>query len=269
MSSHRTIADDRDDAAFRARLAPLAAEVLPGVSRAAADATNDPALPGRRRGLVPARLETGVPSGGPERLAEPVTGHPGPDRAPAEAGKVNDGAARRGSLFRRAGFKAYAGIVAILVLGGGSWLFTQWPRSAPPASRVVTPVTRDDRLAARPEPRAEQPDPAPSAQSPSVRPPDVEAQKMVGLLLQRGQAALAVNDIIAARLMFERAAMLGSAAAATAAGKTYDIQFLLEAGVRGVPADRVSAAAWYRKAAALGDAEAQARLAHIDNGPRP
>ena len=91
---------------------------------------------------------------------------------------------------------------------------------------------------------------------------------MVGLLLRRGDAALADGDIIAARLLFERAANMGSAVAATAAGKTYDIDFLLRTGARGIRADPAAAAAWYRRAAALGDAEARARLDRIEGQSR-
>jgi TPR repeat protein len=92
---------------------------------------------------------------------------------------------------------------------------------------------------------------------------------MIRLLMQRGEAALAVGDIIAARLLFERAASLGSAAAATAAGKTYDLDFLLRAGARGIRANPPAAAAWYRKAAVLGDPEARDLLARIQPPTRP
>jgi TPR repeat protein len=92
---------------------------------------------------------------------------------------------------------------------------------------------------------------------------------MIGLLFQRGSAALADGDIIAARMLFERAAALGSAAAATSVGKTYDVDFLSQAGARGIPGDLPSAVAWFRKAAALGDPEARARLVRIEGQNRP
>ncbi len=92
---------------------------------------------------------------------------------------------------------------------------------------------------------------------------------MVEILAQRGNAALADGDIIGARLLFERAAALGSAAAATSVGKTYDVEFLLRTGVHGIQPDPAAAAAWYRKAAALGDPEAQVRLARLEAGTRP
>jgi TPR repeat protein len=89
-------------------------------------------------------------------------------------------------------------------------------------------------------------------------------QAMIGLLTQRGDAALAVGDIIAARLLYERAATMGSATAATAAGKTFDLDFLLRADTHGIRPDPGAAATWYRKAVALGDPTARTLLAHLE-----
>jgi len=99
-------------------------------------------------------------------------------------------------------------------------------------------------------------------------PPAESSKAVIGLLLQRGDAALAVGDVIAARLLFERAASLGSISAATAAGKTYDVDFLSRSGARGIRADPAIAAAWFRKAAARGDTEARARLDRIEGKSR-
>jgi TPR repeat protein len=83
------------------------------------------------------------------------------------------------------------------------------------------------------------------------------------LLLSRADTMLALGDISAARRLYERAAALGSAQAATAAGKTYDAAFLASIGVQGIVPDQTAASAWYRKAAALGDREAADRLAKL------
>jgi hypothetical protein len=83
------------------------------------------------------------------------------------------------------------------------------------------------------------------------------------LLLSRGDAMLELGDISAARRLYERAAALGSARAATAAGKTYDAAFLASIHARGIVPDAAAAAAWYRKAVALGDREAAGRLARL------
>jgi TPR repeat protein len=77
---------------------------------------------------------------------------------------------------------------------------------------------------------------------------------------------LALGDIVAARLLYERAATLGSAQAATAIGKTYDPGFLTTMGAAGTAANPDLAANWYRKAARLGDPEATRRLATMTAG---
>jgi hypothetical protein len=83
-------------------------------------------------------------------------------------------------------------------------------------------------------------------------------------LLRRGDEMLALGDLSAARLLYERAATGGSARAATAAGKTYDPIFFKDTGVRGTPPDAVKALAWYRRAIELGDSEAVARLKKLE-----
>jgi TPR repeat protein len=83
------------------------------------------------------------------------------------------------------------------------------------------------------------------------------------LLLSRGDAMVALGDVVAARLLYQRAAALGSARAATAVGKTYDPRFLASIHASGIAADRTVAAAWYRKGAASGDTEGADRLAGL------
>jgi hypothetical protein len=79
-------------------------------------------------------------------------------------------------------------------------------------------------------------------------------------LLARGEAMLAVGDIVAARLFFDRAVQLGSGRAATFLGQTYDAAYLASIRASGVRPDRELAAFWYRKGSALGDEEATRRL---------
>jgi TPR repeat protein len=83
------------------------------------------------------------------------------------------------------------------------------------------------------------------------------------LLLSRGEAMVGLGDVVAARLLYARAAALGSVRAATALGKTYDPAFLASIQASGIAADRAVAAAWYRKGAASGDTEAADRLAGL------
>jgi hypothetical protein len=118
------------------------------------------------------------------------------------------------------------------------------PQPDPPPRVETSPVV---------EPPAEE---RPSAAVPPSPPAPAEIQELVS----RGTQLLATGDIAAARVFFERAAEQGSAAAATAAGKTYDPLYLEETHVRGIRGDPVAAAKWYRRASANGDKEADLRM---------
>ena len=226
MNGQPAAPHDLDDAAFRARLAPLADEVLPPTSPAA------PRLPDASRGKSIA------------------------------------------PLLAVAGMSAAAVVAAV-------WFFPWTPNRRPDIVRPGTARVEEPRpaLAAPAHPPAHPPavpsalppgrlaPVAPAPPAPEVAGPD-PAGDMVALLLRRGDAAASAGDIAAARLLFERAVTLGSAAAATAIGKTYDIAFLLEAGARGIAADHVAAATWYRKGAAMGDVDARDRLAKLEASAR-
>jgi TPR repeat protein len=83
-------------------------------------------------------------------------------------------------------------------------------------------------------------------------------------LLARGDALIAIGDIATARLVYQRAAALGSGLAATATGKTYDPRFLRQIGALGVVANPEAAAVWYRKAVVLGDGDAVPFLSGLE-----
>ena len=93
--------------------------------------------------------------------------------------------------------------------------------------------------------------------------PPVPVTALVQVLLTRGDALLATGDVVAARLMYERAAAGGSSRAAIAAGMTHDPGFLVQLGVRGILPDPHAAAGWYRRAADLGDVAAAGLLARL------
>ncbi len=76
----------------------------------------------------------------------------------------------------------------------------------------------------------------------------------LAVMLRRGEALMAIGDIMGARRFFERAAASGSAAAARAMAETYDPHILAERRAVGLPPDPAAALAWYRRAAALGAA---------------
>ena len=86
---------------------------------------------------------------------------------------------------------------------------------------------------------------------------------MVALLLRRGDASFALGDVSSARLLYERAAEGGDGRGATGVGKTYDPMSLRAIGARGIQADPVAAATWYRRAIELGDQSAADRLTQL------
>ncbi len=84
------------------------------------------------------------------------------------------------------------------------------------------------------------------------------------MLLRRGDDMMRLGDIGAARLLYGRAANAGNGPAALAIGKTYDPRALADIGARGIAPDPTAAAEWYRRAAALGDRDADRLLAELD-----
>ena len=106
----------------------------------------------------------------------------------------------------------------------------------PAAPAAVAPPS----VAAPAAPSAPEP-PKPAAAAPRYAAPDPAA------LVTRGDAMLELGDVSAARLLYERAAALGNAKAATAAGKTYDPAFLVSIQASGLVPDRATAAIWYQK----------------------
>lgn len=100
-------------------------------------------------------------------------------------------------------------------------------------------------------------------------PPTVQmAPAMIAALTRRGDQMLAIGDISAARLLYERAAAAGSGAAALALGRTYDPAAMAQLGARGLRPDPETAAAWYRRAQALGEQEAEPLLRALPGGGR-
>jgi hypothetical protein len=94
----------------------------------------------------------------------------------------------------------------------------------------------------------------------STHAPTAQDQAMAAAFVRRGDAMLAIKDISAARKFYESAADAGSAAGATALARTFDPDYLATLGVIGLQPNPAAAAVWYRKAAALGDPDAETRL---------
>ena len=112
---------------------------------------------------------------------------------------------------------------------------------------------------------------APSSLEPGIATPrlgihPLHEDALTSTLLHRGRAALARGDIAAARMLFEDAAEQGSAEAAREVGMTYDRRFLVPSGVRGIAGNEKVAAAWYRRAAEMGDERGRELL--MDANPK-
>jgi TPR repeat protein len=87
----------------------------------------------------------------------------------------------------------------------------------------------------------------------------------VDVLVKQGQQFVAAGDFVTARLVFQRAAEAGNAAAALALGASYDPVVLSRLGVRGVDADVSKARTWYQKAKDFGAPDADRRLNTLAN----
>jgi hypothetical protein len=142
---------------------------------------------------------------------------------------------------------------------------------APPAESVAAaPAPPPAAVASEPpppapaEPTAKAPEPPTIvASTPMPTPAPAVNTRQADALLARGDDLLATGDVAAARLFYQRAAELGSAAAATAVGHTYDPAVLELLRVRGARGDAQMAAEWYRKAIAAGDRQAEIRLKRL------
>ena len=114
----------------------------------------------------------------------------------------------------------------------------------------------------QPVERAPAPPPVQSAAPPPTRTLDPAE---IDVLVKQGQQFVAAGDFVTARLVFQRAAEAGNAAAALALGASYDPVVLSRLGVRGVDADVAKARAWYQKAKDFGAPDADRRLSTLAN----
>jgi TPR repeat protein len=83
-------------------------------------------------------------------------------------------------------------------------------------------------------------------------------------LLDRADTMLSLRDVVAARMLFERAIDSGSGMAAFKLAETYDPAFLADHDFRGIKPNPVEAEKWYRKAQDMGVTQAADRLRHLD-----
>jgi hypothetical protein len=87
----------------------------------------------------------------------------------------------------------------------------------------------------------------------------------IKLLTSQGEQFATAGDLVTARILLQRAAEAGDAAAAMALGATYDPNVLAKRGVMGINADVEKARSWYQKAERFGSPEASQRLSALAN----
>lgn len=140
------------------------------------------------------------------------------------------------------------------------------------ADPVASPTTGGGTHVSAPPPVLASVDPVPATavpvaahESSALAPrlagaPAAPNQSEEAFYAKRGDEMMAIKDITAARKFYEFAANGGSARAAAALARTLDPNFAGQLGALGLRPDPMLATMWYRKAAALGDPEAEARL---------
>ena len=195
--------------------------------------------------IAPAEPPSLEPAASPPSQVMAAAQEPPIDPAPAEA------------ALRAAASTISAASAALVQTGPGPLI-----RAVPPDSPLPAPAALVQSVALTVSPAAPPiadptPSPAPEPQ-PAGLPHSADAapEPRVEALLNRGLDMLRVGNISAARLFFERAANVGSGPGAVLTGRTYDRRFLAAMGARGLVPDAAAAAAWYRRAVALGDVEA-------------
>jgi hypothetical protein len=143
------------------------------------------------------------------------------------------------------------------------------PAFAAPAPAPTSPKSELPTAAVqpRPEPEPLKP-PAQALPAPSKQPAQAEplSSEVEAVLLARGRNVLQQGGIAAARIMFEELASAGSAAGAFALAQTYDPALATRAAGAAPPPSLAEARRWYQRAAELGNADAERRLAEIGSG---
>jgi hypothetical protein len=125
-----------------------------------------------------------------------------------------------------------------------------------------TPTREDIALALRTARQGQTDSSEPLAAVPDARGPSSDE---AAVLVKRAKGLITLGDIVAARLMLERAAESQDADAALLLAQTYDPAVLGKPDVRTITPDSAAARSWYQRAAALGSLNARQRLAQMQN----
>jgi len=142
--------------------------------------------------------------------------------------------------------------------------------AAPQASNAMYVVASADPSVLRQVRSQPQADPPPVAQQqPRAKQlaslQDVQTERVlspdsIDRMIARGEAFIAEGDVVAARLILERAAEARDPRAALALGSTYDPNVLKRMGVVGILPEPDKAQTWYERAVEFGSGEASQRL---------
>lgn len=125
------------------------------------------------------------------------------------------------------------------------------------ARRIQADVRQPTPVVAAPAVVAPPPAPAPRIEK-------IDPDTLAGMM-SRAKSLMSIGDITSARLLLQRAAEAEDADAAFMLGQTYDPAVLGSQDIRSITPDPAIARHWYQKAAQLGSADAQQRLAQMQN----
>ncbi len=95
-----------------------------------------------------------------------------------------------------------------------------------------------------------------------------ELEARLDAYLEHGQKLLDDGDVTGARAFFSRVADSGDPRGAEAMGLTYDPNYIVSIGIRGLQPDPEAASRWYRRAMDLGSKDAMDRLEHLGDRPK-
>lgn len=130
---------------------------------------------------------------------------------------------------------------------------------ASPSGRDATPLMTEPAVAAEEMPAVDQ---THRATTPTESSPEEKSAKE---LLGQGERYLAQGNVAAARLFFRQATDLKLAAAALRLAASYDPAELSTLKVQGIAPDPLEARKWYERARELGAADAEERLARLND----
>jgi len=161
-------------------------------------------------------------------------------------------------------FAAHSALAPIETPAASHVTFAAEEKAPAPANAVPLPLQLPSWL---PEVSiaVKTPEPAPpgaSASSAVASKPALNADE-IATLVKRGRVFMSDGDVVAARLLLQRAAEAGSAEAALALGASFDPLIIKQAGAIGIQTDSAQARQWYQKAAALGSDAASKQLANL------